>query len=343
MGSGDEELQERGRKLAERFPGQMVIYVGFERTLARRVLAGADMIIMPSRFEPCGLTQMQAMRYGTIPVVHDVGGLANTVTNLTASSLSSGKATGFVFQTESARALSLCLGRAMKFYRDRRRWDRVMRNAMGKNFSWEAVIPGYESMYRGLFDYDPWRFSIDLPEPGQPVVSEPAPFIDWGPSLPGRYHEDTIRLMVQSPTQLYVYWEAREGRGTNGAFRLRVDREGESWTHGTGLSDLGEAWIDAEPARHYRVRLLDQEGRVLLQSNEVRTPRNAPSPNQETRWLAAEERRRRHLEAGRRRARERGEEIPSWAYDEPLEGQPTGSKLTGGSSELPLRPRGGLA
>jgi len=300
----------------------MVIYVGFERTLARRVLAGADMIVMPSRFEPCGLTQMQAMRYGTIPVVHRVGGLADTVRGVTSASLSAGRATGFVFNTETSRALSLCLNRALKLYGDQKKWTRLMRTIMEQDWSWENSLPSYEELYRRAFEREPWRFSIELPMAGELPHAPSAPFIDWGPALPERYHADRIRLMVQSPTQLYVYWEVAPGRAAL-PLSLQVEREGERWTEGGECGEVGECWIGASPARRYRVRIHDREGRLLLQSNGVTTPRDSASPNHDARWIEAEERRRRHLAAKRRKALTDGEEIPSYGFEEQWE--PSGS------------------
>lgn len=315
LGTGDPRLEQRCVELARAYPRKMAVHLGFERVLARRLLAGVDMVLMPSRFEPCGLTQMQAMRYGTIPIVHGVGGLADTVRNVTASSLSSGKATGFVFHTETARALSLCVNRALKLYRDRRKWTRLMRTAMAQDWSWMAALPRYEELYRSLFEHEPWRFTIDLPLPGEPSAREPDPFIDWGPVLPSRYGEDSIRLMVQSPTKLYVYWEVAPGRA-EGPFQLRIEREDGSWTEAAELGEVGEYWIDAQPHRSYRVRILDRSGRVVLQSNPVTTPRDTPSPHHDAHWLEAEERRRRHLAARRRMARAAGEPIPPYAYEE---------------------------
>jgi starch synthase len=316
VGSGQSDLEVGCRELARSYPGAVGVHIGFERSLAQQVTAGADMVVMPSVFEPCGLTQLQALRYGTIPVVHAVGGLVDTVCNVTATTLSSHRATGFVFRKLSARALAMALSRALRHYRDRRAWARLMRNGMRQDFSWESVLPGYASVYRGLFDYDPWRFRFDLPAPGHPAPAEPAPFIDWGPELPDRYHEDTVRLMVQSPTQLYVYWEVAPGRAQSGAIRLVVDRESETWTEARDLHDVGDHWVSAEPDRTYRVRLVGPDGGELLRSNVVRTPRDQPSWRQEARWLEAEERRRRHLEVRRRRALQRGEKVPPWGFDE---------------------------
>jgi len=161
-----------------------------------------------------------------------------------------------------------------------------------------------------------------LPLAGKTSPVPSAPFIDWGPALPERYHKDRIRLMVQSPTQLYVYWEVAPGRARL-SLSLQVEREGESWTEGGEFGEVGEFWIGASPARSYRVRIHDQEGRLLLQSNVVTTPRDSASPNHDARWIEAEERRRRHLAAKRRQALTKGEEIPSYGFEEHWE--PSGS------------------
>ncbi len=315
VGTGDPRLEQGCLELARAHPRHVAVHLGFERVLARRLLAGADMVVMPSRFEPCGLTQMQAMRYGTIPIVHGVGGLLDTVRNVTASSFSSGKATGFVFRTETARALTLCVHRALKLFRDRRRWTRLMKTAMAQDWSWTTALPRYEKLYLSLFEHEPWRFSIELPLPGKAPTPPPEPFLDWGPRLPGRYHEDAIRLMVQSPSKIYVYWEVAPGRGS-GPFQLRIERDGEAWTEAGGLGEVGDYWIDAQPDRRYRVRIVDRHGAIMLHSNEVTTPRDTPSPRHDAHWLEVEERRRRHLAARRRRARAAGEPIPAYAYEE---------------------------
>lgn len=326
LGSGREEIELRCRELARDWPGQFGVHIGFERSLAQQVTAGADIVVMPSLFEPCGLTQLQALRYGTIPVVHAVGGLVDTVCNTTAATLSSQRATGFLFRKLSARALQLSLIRALKFYADRRVWSRLMRNGMRQDFSWEAVMAGYASVYRGLFDYAPWREGFDLPTPAHPAPTEPAPFIDWGPELPDRYQGNRLQLMVQSPTQLYAYWEIATSTPRVGSVDLVVDRDDASWTARPEVVEVGELWISADPDRSYRVRLIDSGSGELLRSGTVTTPRSAPSTRQEARWIEVEERRRRHMDARRRAARERGEELPSWAFDDagrgPGAGQP---------------------
>jgi hypothetical protein len=121
--------------------------------------------------------------------------------------------------------------------------------------------------------------------------------------------------MVQSPTQLYIYWEVASD-GVKLPLSLQVERDGESWSEGGEFGDLGDYWIAALPARHYRARLFDASGRLLMQSNSVKTPRASASPNRDARWIEAEERRRRHLAAKRRQALSRGEEVPAYGLED---------------------------
>ncbi len=118
--------------------------IGFDEGLAHRITAGADIFLMPSRYEPCGLNQMYAQRYGTIPVVHEVGGLADTVTEWDPSTKAG---TGFLFRGAEAGALSDALGRALLAFQDKRAWTELVKNAMAVDFSWERSAKGYLEFY----------------------------------------------------------------------------------------------------------------------------------------------------------------------------------------------------
>ena len=122
--------------------------------------------------------------------------------------------------------------------------------------------------------------------------------------------------MVQSPTQLYAYWEIAPDGPPPGPIELVVDREGIARSEARDLEEVGEKWIAADADTSCRVRLVGPDGRELLRSNVVRTPRQEPSSRQDTNWVNAEERRQRHLEIRLRRARRTGEDIPAWAFDE---------------------------
>ena len=113
-------------------------------------MAGADSVLVPSRFEPCGLTQLYALRYGALPLVRRTGGLADTVVDANAVTLAEGNATGFVFDAESPTALLEAARRAMALYADHASWRRVMRQAMAQDFSWDAAARQYEALYTGL-------------------------------------------------------------------------------------------------------------------------------------------------------------------------------------------------
>lgn len=142
LGSGDPSLEEGARQLARRFPERVRVVTRYDAALARRIYAGADLFLMPSRYEPCGLSQMIAMRYGCLPVVHAVGGLRDTVQD--------GR-TGFVFKTPSARAFGRALRRALRLYfADPEAWREMQQRAMQQDFSWEKSAARYLSLYEKI-------------------------------------------------------------------------------------------------------------------------------------------------------------------------------------------------
>jgi len=150
LGDGEPEFAHALAALAEAHPGRVAVRAGFNERLAHRIEAGADLLLMPSRFEPCGLNQMYSQRYGTPPVVRRTGGLADTVTDCTPDALERGEASGFVFQEASAAALLATLERALQVYRDRPRWYKLQRNGMRRDFSWAASARRYAEIYERL-------------------------------------------------------------------------------------------------------------------------------------------------------------------------------------------------
>jgi starch synthase len=123
----------------------MRFFFQFDEDLARLLYAGSDIFLMPSRYEPCGLGQMIALRYGTVPVVRKTGGLADTVADFDPKT---GLGTGFVFEEYSAAALAACVGRAVETWRDRTAWTGLMRAGMKQDFSWEHSAKEYAKVYR---------------------------------------------------------------------------------------------------------------------------------------------------------------------------------------------------
>jgi starch synthase len=150
LGNGDPELEERYQAAANTHPNQIGVVVGYDEDLAHRIQAGADAIVVPSRFEPCGLTQLCALRYGAIPIVSRVGGLADTVVDADGASLAQDGATGITFAPVNSATLAQALHRAKAFYRDRRSWLRMQKNAMAVDVSWLGPARRYAELYRGI-------------------------------------------------------------------------------------------------------------------------------------------------------------------------------------------------
>ncbi len=147
LGVGDAAYHEQLTDLARRFPDRIAVTLRFAGDLAYQIEAGADAFLMPSRFEPCGLNQMYSMRYGTLPIVHRTGGLADTVVDATPPALAEGRATGFVFEDYSADALVEAVEEAVALFADRAKWTQVMRTGMRQDFSWERSAREYVTLY----------------------------------------------------------------------------------------------------------------------------------------------------------------------------------------------------
>lgn len=148
LGSGQPEFERSLSAAATRYPGHLGIRVGYDEALAHQVEAGADMFPMPSRFEPCGLNQIYSLRYGTVPIVHRTGGLADTVVDATAATLADGTATGFVFDKPAPHALLQALRRALRLYEQKNVWRQIVVAGMRQDFSWNRSARQYVELYR---------------------------------------------------------------------------------------------------------------------------------------------------------------------------------------------------
>jgi len=144
LGTGERRYEDLWLGLAARHPDRVATQIGFDEALAHLIEAGADLFLMPSRFEPCGLNQMYSLRYGTVPLVRAVGGLVDTVRNYNART---GEGTGFSFDDYSAQALLDTLRWALGIYRDRGTWERIQRAGMQQDFSWDASARQYVKVY----------------------------------------------------------------------------------------------------------------------------------------------------------------------------------------------------
>jgi starch synthase len=152
VAEGDSRYKQGFRELAARYPGRVAVHLGYDEPTARRLVAGADMLLHPSRFEPCGLLPIYAMRYGTIPIVRKSGGMADTVTDTTRETLKSEKATGFSFEPIIASELIACARRAIILYKQPIPWRKLQANAMRQDFSWRNSAKRYAALYASLVE-----------------------------------------------------------------------------------------------------------------------------------------------------------------------------------------------
>ncbi len=150
IGAGDADIEAGFRVEAARTPSRIGCVIGYDETLAHLVQAGADALLVPSRFEPCGLTQLCALRYGAVPVVARVGGLADTVIDANAAALAAGVATGVQFAPVNAGMLDMALRRTVALYREPSIWHTLQENGMTSDVSWRGPARQYAALYREL-------------------------------------------------------------------------------------------------------------------------------------------------------------------------------------------------
>ena len=150
LGSGDADLERAFLAAADDHPGRVGAVIGWDEPLSHLMQAGADAILIPSRFEPCGLTQLYGLRYGTVPVVARTGGLADTVIDANEAALRAGAATGFQFSPVSAVALADAIDRACDAFADRKLWSAMVRRAMRHPVGWDASAEAYARIYSDL-------------------------------------------------------------------------------------------------------------------------------------------------------------------------------------------------
>ena len=150
LGSGAPHWEAAVRALAEAYPANIAVKIGYDEALSHLMVAGGDVILVPSRFEPCGLTQLYGLQYGTLPLVRQTGGLADTVVNSTADSIKERTATGFVFQQASATDLRQAIRQAFSLWQKPKVWSMVRANAMSQDFSWRNAAQHYQALYRRL-------------------------------------------------------------------------------------------------------------------------------------------------------------------------------------------------
>lgn len=303
IGTGDASLVAAWEDAARRHPGRIGVQIRYDERLAHRIQAGADALVMPSRYEPCGLNQLYAMRYGTVPIVHPVGGLRDTVVPLDASR---GGPTGLWFEPLDADALGAAFERAVACHADPDRWARLVEAGMAEDYTWARSARTYEALYATVVArpvHDPFA-TIPAHERGAATFDEEnrrivASF--WRP-----YGEPAIGLFAQGPACLYGYWELASpvAERLGDAARLELYDLTSGATHSIPMTPppaVGEYWFAVEPDRVYQLAWVDAGERRALVSALVRTPRAAPSD----RWATDDAARWVTLEALSRRDRER--------------------------------------
>ncbi len=148
VGSGDAALETGFRAAAHRSPGRIGVVIGYDERLAHLVQGGSDALLVPSRFEPCGLTQLAAMRYGSLPVVARVGGLNDTVIDANEAALSTGVATGIQFAPVTREGLENALARACALWERPKAWRAIQKNGMALEVGWDRPAAEYAALYR---------------------------------------------------------------------------------------------------------------------------------------------------------------------------------------------------
>ncbi len=157
LGAGDAAIEATLLAAADRHPTRISVRIGYDEVLSHRMLGGGDAILIPSRFEPCGLTQMMGLAYGCVPVVARTGGLADTIVDANLAAMQAGVATGLQFAPDrpgqvDARSLVTAISRAAALYRDKRAWAMLQRNGMKSDFSWDSSGKAYAALYASLIE-----------------------------------------------------------------------------------------------------------------------------------------------------------------------------------------------
>jgi starch synthase len=144
LGTGKPEYEKLFQTLAARFPAKAAAKIAYDNMIAHKIEAGADMFLMPSRYEPCGLNQIYSLRYGTVPIVRATGGLDDTIVQFNPAT---GTGTGFKFEPYKSTALLACVREALKVFQDQKSWRKLQVNGMSKDFSWKASAAAYVAVY----------------------------------------------------------------------------------------------------------------------------------------------------------------------------------------------------
>jgi len=151
LGNGDRKYHNFFEKAGRKFPDKFASYLGFNDDLAHLIEGGADMLLMPSHYEPCGLNQMYSLVYGTVPIVRETGGLADTVIKFNEKTT---EGNGFMFKQYESSAMLKEISRALKVFEDKKTWTKIQKNGMKCDFSWIASAKKYIELYKTILESD---------------------------------------------------------------------------------------------------------------------------------------------------------------------------------------------
>jgi starch synthase len=150
LGSGEKSFEERFTAFAKQYPKQVSVTIGYNEPFSHQIMAGADIFIMPSRFEPCGLNQLYGLRYGTPPVVSNTGGLADSICNTTLETVINNTATGFVMENVTKLSLLVTIKQALSVWKDKKIWKKIQENGMKQDIGWEHSANAYIALYSDM-------------------------------------------------------------------------------------------------------------------------------------------------------------------------------------------------
>jgi len=150
LGIGDEKYHQMLKEAVPKYNSKLSVNIMFDNKLAHEIETGADIFLMPSKYEPCGLNQMYSLRYGTIPVVRETGGLADTIIDANDENLKNGTATGFTMKGYFAAELLFSIDRALELYKSKAQWRSLIRNAMKQDWSWEKSANQYVELFKSV-------------------------------------------------------------------------------------------------------------------------------------------------------------------------------------------------
>ncbi len=287
LGQGDKDVELAVTETAKKYPGRVGVALKFDPALAHLIEAGSDIFLMPSRYEPCGLNQMISQRYGTIPIVRETGGLADTVVAYEGGNLK--EATGFVFSKASAEAFTDITKRALTLFRRSGSWRRLVQNAMAQDWGWDESASAYLRVYEEAIamrlnrERETELLSHMRLEPTATLPEEQA-------QIPVYYHKDTLRLMLKDPETIWAYWEVQGPRGKaildslsesqkwESTWTLRIENLDTHFSWEIEVEGMAKNWfITVDPNQRYRCELLMQTTDfprcVILGSNTIQTPK----------------------------------------------------------------------